>query len=93
MPFVQFGEISTRFQILTCLETIFLVFFLVSRIGKTEWFHSFSILTHSLPNQVFGGTQMPCNESNLMNQRLKLVARLLDGESMTAVCNAFGLSR
>ena len=36
---------------------------------------------------------MPWNESNLMNERLKLVARLLDGESMTTVCNDFGISR
>ena len=36
---------------------------------------------------------MPWNESNLMNERIKFIARLLDGESMTAVCRAFGITR
>jgi putative transposase len=36
---------------------------------------------------------MPWNESNLMNERIKFVARLLDGESMTAVCREFGITR
>jgi len=36
---------------------------------------------------------MPWNESNLMNERIKFVARLLDGESMTAVCRDFGITR
>ena len=36
---------------------------------------------------------MPWNESNLMNESIKFVARLLDGESMTAVCREFGIVR
>jgi hypothetical protein len=32
------------------------------------------------------------NESNLMNERIKFVARLLDGESMTTVCREFGIT-
>ena len=36
---------------------------------------------------------MPWNESNLMNERIKFVARLLDGESMAAVCREFGITR
>ena len=36
---------------------------------------------------------MPWNESNLMNERIKFVARLLDGESMTSVCREFGITR
>jgi len=36
---------------------------------------------------------MPWNESNRMDERLKLVARLLDGDSMSSVCRDFGISR
>lgn len=36
---------------------------------------------------------MPWKESNLMNERIKFVARLLDGDSMTAVCREFGITR
>ena len=36
---------------------------------------------------------MPWNECNRMDERLKFVARLLDGESMTRVCQDFGVSR
>ena len=36
---------------------------------------------------------MPWNESDLMNERIKFVARLLDGESMAAVCREFGITR
>lgn len=36
---------------------------------------------------------MPWNESNRMDERLKFVARLLDGEPMAAVCREFGISR
>jgi putative transposase len=36
---------------------------------------------------------MPWNESNLMNERIKFVARLLDGESMAAVCREFGITK
>ena len=36
---------------------------------------------------------MPWNESNRMDERLKFVARLLDGEKMAVVCREFGISR
>ena len=36
---------------------------------------------------------MPWNVSNLMNERLKFVARLLDGEQMAGLCCEFGISR
>jgi len=36
---------------------------------------------------------MPWNECNRMDERLKFVAKLLDGESMTQVCRDFGISR
>jgi hypothetical protein len=36
---------------------------------------------------------MPWNESSVMDQRLRCVARLLDGEQMSLVCREFGISR
>ena len=36
---------------------------------------------------------MPWNESNRMDERVKFVARLLDGEKMSVVCREFGISR
>lgn len=36
---------------------------------------------------------MPWRECYPMDERVKFVARLLDGESMTAVCREFGISR
>ena len=36
---------------------------------------------------------MPWKASSVMDERLRFVARLLDGESMTAVCRSFGISR
>ena len=36
---------------------------------------------------------MPWKESSVMDERLRFVARLLDGESMTEVCRDFGVSR
>ncbi len=36
---------------------------------------------------------MPWNECNRMDERLRFVARLLDGEKMAAVCRDFGISR
>jgi len=36
---------------------------------------------------------MPWSESNLMDERLKFVARLLDGEKMAKLCREFGISR
>jgi hypothetical protein len=36
---------------------------------------------------------MPWQECNLMDERLKFVARLLDGEEMAGLCREFGVSR
>lgn len=36
---------------------------------------------------------MPWKECNRMDERLKFVARLLDGEKMSALCREFGISR
>jgi transposase InsO family protein len=36
---------------------------------------------------------MPWTESSVMDERLRFVARLLDGEPMTDVCREFGISR
>ena len=36
---------------------------------------------------------MPWRECSVMEERLRFVARLLDGEGMTEVCREFGISR
>src|SRR5215831_18437186 len=36
---------------------------------------------------------MPWKASSVMEERLRFVARLLDGETMTDVCREFGISR
>ena len=36
---------------------------------------------------------MPWNESNRMDERIKFVARLLDGENMSRMCREFGIPR
>jgi len=36
---------------------------------------------------------MPWRESSVMEERLRFVARLLDGESMSDMCRQFGISR
>ena len=36
---------------------------------------------------------MPWKECKPMDERLKFVARLLDGEKMSALCREFGISR
>jgi transposase-like protein len=36
---------------------------------------------------------MPWKECSVMDERIRFVARLLDGESMTDVCREFGISR
>ena len=35
---------------------------------------------------------MPWKESSAMDERLRFVARILEGEPMTGVCRAFGIS-
>src|SRR6187431_1079914 len=36
---------------------------------------------------------MPWRESSVMEERLRFVARILDGEGMSEVCRSFGISR
>jgi hypothetical protein len=36
---------------------------------------------------------MPWKESSVVEERLRFVARLLDGEAMTDLCREFGISR
>jgi transposase len=36
---------------------------------------------------------MPWKECSVMDERLRFVAKLLDGESMTDLCREFGISR
>jgi putative transposase len=36
---------------------------------------------------------MPWKECQIMDERLRFVARLLEGEKMTALCAEFGVSR
>jgi transposase len=36
---------------------------------------------------------MPWKASSVMEERLRFVVRLLDGEAMTEVCREFGISR
>lgn len=40
-----------------------------------------------------GDVLMPWKESSVMDERLRFVARLLEGEPMTDVCRDFGISR
>src|SRR4030095_5744224 len=40
-----------------------------------------------------GEVWMPWKESSVMDERLRFVARLLDGEQMSEVCREFGISR
>jgi hypothetical protein len=40
-----------------------------------------------------GEVWMPWKECSVMDERLRFVARLLDGEAMSEVCRAFGISR
>src|SRR6201982_1260678 len=41
----------------------------------------------------FGEGWMPWKECSGMDERLRFVAQLLDGEAMSEVCRAFGISR
>ena len=36
---------------------------------------------------------MPWKECSVVEERLRFVARLLDGEAMTELCREFGISR
>src|SRR6185436_7794383 len=39
------------------------------------------------------GGGMPWKECHVMDERLRFVARLLDGEKMAGLCDEFGISR
>ena len=36
---------------------------------------------------------MPWKESSVMDERMRFVVRLIDGESMASLCREFGISR
>jgi hypothetical protein len=38
-------------------------------------------------------SKMPWKECDPMDERLKFIARLLDGEKMAGLCREFGISR
>jgi transposase-like protein len=40
-----------------------------------------------------GEVRMPWKECSVVDERLRFVAQLLDGEAMSEVCRAFGISR
>src|ERR1700759_5405270 len=46
-----------------------------------------------LPGWPGGRVSMPWKESSVVEERLRFVARLLDGESMSEGCRGFGISR
>src|SRR6195256_4059630 len=53
-----------------------------------------SFRRHGLHNWAFcEESKMPWQECNQMDERLKFIARLLDGEKMAAVCRDFSISR
>ncbi len=40
-----------------------------------------------------GGEAMPWKESSVMDERMRFVIRLKDGETMASLCREFGISR
>jgi transposase InsO family protein len=42
---------------------------------------------------IWGGPQMPWKECRPMDERLRFIARLLEGEKMAPLCREFGISR
>ena len=40
-----------------------------------------------------GGEEMPWKKSSVMDERMRFVIRLKDGETMAALCREFGISR
>src|SRR5256885_8899484 len=53
-----------------------------------------SFRRHGLHNWAFcEESKMPWQECNQMDERLKFIAGLLDGEKMAALCRRFGVSR
>jgi hypothetical protein len=42
---------------------------------------------------LFAGGGMPWKECHVMDERLRFVARLLEGEKMAPLCAEFGISR
>src|SRR6266403_298446 len=53
-----------------------------------------SFRRHGLHNGAFARrAKVPWKECNQMDERLKFIARLLDGEKMAVLCRQFGISR
>src|SRR5210317_1893975 len=42
---------------------------------------------------IWGRSRMPWNECKPMDERLRFIARLLEGEKMAPLCREFGISR
>jgi hypothetical protein len=40
-----------------------------------------------------GGEEMPWKESSVMDERMRFVIRLKDGETIASLCREFGISR
>jgi transposase len=47
----------------------------------------------TFPCNCGGKVSMPWRESSVMDERVRFVARLLEGEPMSHVCREFGISR
>jgi hypothetical protein len=45
------------------------------------------------PRRAWGKLSMPWKECSVVEERLRFVARLLEGEAMSEVCRQFGISR
>jgi hypothetical protein len=48
---------------------------------------------NTFPPQLRGKVSMPWKESSVTDERLRSVARLLEGEQMSPLCRKFGISR
>jgi hypothetical protein len=72
---------QTKFALNHCVRPETWVTHLTGHMGDTSWFFA--------EPEVW----MPWKESSVMEERLRFVARLLDGEPMTDVCREFGISR
>src|SRR5690554_20735 len=52
-----------------------------------------SFRSHGLHIAHLGRTRMPWKECKPMDERLRFIARLLEGEQMASLCRQFGISR
>src|SRR3546814_80252 len=57
----------------------------------SDW--SSDVCSSDLLSGIWPEVLMPWKESSVEEERLRFVARLLNGESMTEVCRSFGISR